>query len=345
MNGLNIETERRGINVAAAKNAPGEWDTLVERSSAGTVFHRRVFLETVAAHSNSTLHRLVGYKGQEPVGIFPVFEHQRGPMTTAFSPPPRMGLSQLGPAILDLDNLKRRRAFKRTKRFLEASLDWIEEGIDPKLIHLRTTPVFQDVRPLLWNGFDVSPRHTYVVDLSPEREDVLATFSSDARRNIRSTPENAVNIRETDGGVTRIVEHLDRRHAEQNLEFPVTASFVDDVKSVLDDDAFRAYRCTVDGEYVSGLLVLADDETVYRWQGGARPARDVDVPVNDLLDWRVMTDAMETGNRRYDMLGANTDGGVVDYKSKFGPNLATYASAERGSLGMRVVSGLYQRFR
>lgn len=340
-----LETEFDGIHVTTADNAPGEWDDLVERSTMGTVFHRRDFLETVTAHSRSSLQLLVGFKGNEAVGLFPIFDLRRGPITSVFSPPPGMGLSQLGPVMVNLDGLKRRRAFKRVKRFMGAALDWIERDCNPSLIHVRTSPGFTDHRPLQWNGFDVTPRHTYVIELSPGREDVISSFSADARRNIRTTPDSAVAIQESVEGIDRIIEHLDRRHAEQDLEFPVGTSFVRDLVTALDDDALRAYRCTVDGQYVSGMIVLADGDTVYRWQGGARPARDVGLPVNDLLDWRVMTDAMDRGQKRYDMLGANTDGGVSEYKSKFGPELVTFASAERGTRMMRFASGLYQRFR
>lgn len=337
-----LETERHGIRVTVDREGLEAWDDIVECSPMGTVFHRLAALETIAAHADATLYPLVGYKGQELVGIFPVFELQRGPFTTVFSPPPGMGLMVLGPALVEQPEMKTRRTEKRTRRFLEAAVEWVERGLNSRFTYLRTHPAFPDHRPFGWMGFDVMPRYTYVVDLRPGRE-VLSSFSSDARRNVKN--DDAVTIRESAGGdVDRIVDHLDRRHAEQEMAFPVSAAFARDLRDALPDDAFRTYVCTADGEYVSGMLTLADERTVYRWQGGARPTRDVDAPVNDLLDWRIITDAIDQGKTRYDMFGANTKG-LCEYKSKFGPDLVTYQALERGSRTMQFVSGLYQHFR
>lgn len=338
-----METERHGIRVTADQTGLESWDDIVARSPTGTVFHRLAALETIAAHADATLHPLVGYKGQEPVGVFPVFELRWGPFTTAFSPPPGMGLTELGPAMVEQSGMKTRRMEKRTRRFLEAAVEWVEHTIDPSFSHFQTHPEFVDHRPFSWMGFDVTPRYTYVVDLHQDREEVLSSFSSDARRNVRD--DDGVTIREApDDGVGQIVEHLNRRHAEQGMSFPVSADFARDLRDELPADAFRTYVCTVDGEYVSGMLTLADERTVYRWQGGARPTREVDAPVNDLLDWRIIGDAIDRGKTRYDMLGANTKD-LCEYKSKFGPELVTYQVVERGTRIMQFASGLYQHFR
>ena len=53
---------------------PIEWNDLVDRSSQATPFHRAECLDVLAAHADATLHPYAGFKGQEPVGIFPIFE-------------------------------------------------------------------------------------------------------------------------------------------------------------------------------------------------------------------------------------------------------------------------------
>lgn len=336
--------EHKGIEVTSATGENRDrWDRFVERSPQGTAFHRFDVLETVAEHTDSRLHPLVGYKGQERVGVFPVFEITRGFVTTVFSPPPQMGLAQLGPALAPLSGMNRRTADKRVQRFLSGCIDWLDETVDPSYVHLRTHCRFADGRPLTWNGFDLTPRYTYVVDLSRSREELLESFSSDARRNVQSESDDRFRIEE-DGveGVERIVSHLQQRHEEQDLDFPVTAEFAADLYRALGEDA-RTYICTIDGEYASGMITVEDDETIYRWQGGAWPAVDSDVSINDLLDWRIMEDAVERGREQYDLVGANTES-VSEYKAKFAPELRTYHAAERGTRTMQLVSELYQRF-
>ena len=341
--------EYRGIEIVPADESDRKtWDRLVKRSPQGTVFHRLDALETVADHADAILHPLLGRKGQEPVGIFPVFEVKRGFLSTAFSPPPEMGLSQLGPALAPMTGMNSRTVEKRHRRFVTGSIEWVERLIDPSYVHLRTHRRLSDVRPLAWSGFDLTPRYTYVVDLSHERDELLSSFSGDARRNVRAadggSPSSEVRIEERGiDGVEPIIEHLRRRHAEQDLDFPVDTAFASDLVRRLDGRA-RAYVCTVDGEYATGTITVEDDETVYRWQGGARPVVEADVAVNDLLDWRIMCAAADRGKRRYDLVGANTRG-VADYKAKFAPKLCSYHAAEKGTRTMRAASNLYRRLR
>lgn len=346
---MSVQVTKGGIEVAPASDAPtAGWDALVGRSPHATAFHRRAFLDVVADHLDATLHLLVGYKGQEPVGLFPVFEVTRNLVTTAFSPPPGVEMSQLGPVMLGLDGAKRRRVEKRTHRFVEGCLEWVEDSFDPSYVSVRPHVGYDDHRPFVWNGFDLTPRYTYVVDLRPGPEEVMAAFSSDARRNVRSTDDDAYAIEEEEGeapdAIDRVVDHLERRHENRGVDYALAPALLHDLARALPDGELRTYVCRVDGSYAGGMIALDDGRTVYRWQGGARPLRDVEVPVNDLLDWRIMADAMDRGRERYDLMGANTPE-LCEYKSKFGPELAAYAHAERGTRTMRFVSDLYRRFR
>lgn len=322
-----------------------DWDRLVEQSAQGTVFQTAAFLDVVASHVDARLHRLVGFKGQEPVGVFPVFELTRGFTTAAFSPPPDMGLAQMGPALCNVNKLKQRTAEKRTRRFLGGCLDWVDAALDPSFVHVRTHRRLGDTRAFAWNGFDLTPRFTYVLDLTPGADALIERFSSDARRNVRNTDDDAYEIRERGAdGVAPVVEHLQERHDDQGVHYPVDREFVADLARALPEGTLRTAVLTVDGEYAGGMITVEDDETVYRWQGGARPRGDPGVPVNDLLDWHVITSAIDRDRTSYDLVGANTPK-LCEYKSKFGPALESYTAAERSTRTMRMVSQLYQRLR
>ena len=331
-----------GIEV---RPADGNWDDYVERSEQGTAFHREAFLDVVADHADATLHRLVGFKGQEPVGVFPVFELTKGFTTAVFSPPPDLGLSQMGPALLNLDKLKQRKRETRTRRFLEGCLSWIDERLDPSFVHVRSHYRYEDYRPFAWNGFDITPRYTYVLDLEPGPDALMDGFSSDARRNVRRADETDVVITERGrDAIGEIVSHLQDRHDAQDVHYPVDPGFVADLDRALPEGQVRTYVASVDGDYVGGMVTLEDETTVFRWQGGARPKGDASLPVNDLLDWRIITDAVDRGRTRYDFVGANTPH-LCEYKSKFGPDLVSYAVAERSTTTMRMVSRLYRSLR
>jgi len=130
-----------------------------------TPFHRIEAPETLENHSAATLHPLAGFKGQEPVGLFPVFTVSKGPMTAAYSPPPGLRVYNLGPLRLNMGKLKRRKRDRRHRRFIEAAIEWVEQREAPQYWNLRTTLGYEDSRPFHWNDYEVEPRYTYVVDL------------------------------------------------------------------------------------------------------------------------------------------------------------------------------------
>lgn len=319
------------------------WNDLVEQTPQATPFHRAETLDVMSRHADATLHPYVGYKGQEPVGIFPIFEISKGPVSTAFSPPPQLKISYLGPALLNHTKQKQRRHEKTNSRFISACLAELNETVDPKYTHLRTSVQYADGRPLIWEGFDSKTRYTYVVDLNLPEDELLAAFSSDARSNITGTDDDSYEI--SRGGISEIrwtIQRLQERHAEQDVAFDITPAFVIDLWRQLPDDVFRVYSCRVDGKFVGGHLTLEAGETVYGWQSWG--STDVDVPVNDLLDWAIISSARDRGLGSYDLVGANNER-ISKYKAKFNPQLRTYQTMERGTPVMNLASEIYKRVR
>lgn len=320
-----------------------EWNGWVERSGDATPFHRGGALEAQADSTGADLHALVGYKGQEPVGLFPIFEQERGPLTVGVSPPTSLGVPRLGPVSLNMNGLKQRKAERRRWRFIEGCLDWIDEHCAARYVHVATVGPYRDLRPFKWSGADVTPEYTYVVDLEPEPEDLLMEFSSDARQNVRGTDDDAYEIEVGDADdVASIADQVRARYDAQGETLRMPRVFPQDLYDRLPDGAVRPYVCHVDGEYAGGILTVEDETRIYRWLGGAKP--DLDLPVNDLLDWHVMTDARKRGRREYDLVGAG-ERRISRYKAKFGPSLETFHFVEAGPWPVRSLVDLYVRYR
>lgn len=318
-----------------------EWNALVDRNPQATPFHRFEFLSVAAEHSSATLYPYVGYKGQEPVGLFPMFEVKKGPVTAALSPPPDLKITYLGPALMNVEKLSRRKRDRRNRRFVGACLEAIEAAIDPKFVHLRTGYRYDDPRPFLWEEFDPTPRYTYVVDITRDAEDLLQSFSSDARKNVRTDLEYEIET----GGVEdakRLIERIQRRHEEQDVDYGVTTAFVADLQRRLPPGTIHTYVCRHRGDPVGGQIILEDEETLYCWQSGAD--HDVDLPVTDLLDWRAIEDGKERDRSEYDLVGAN-DPRLCRYKAKFAPELREYTALRNGSRGVSAAASLYDRLR
>jgi hypothetical protein len=285
---------------------------------------------------------LRGVKGQETVGLLPLFEESKGPLTFVYSPPTELEVPYLGPLLLGTDQLKRRKAEKRNRRFVEGCLDWLDATLDPDHVDIRTTDRYRDPRPFIWNDFDVDPAYTYVVDVSPDGDELLQRFSSGVRKAIRDADEDAYTIEE--GGedvIRRVLQQLRRRFEGSDEDYEgVAIPFAIELYRALPAGQFRPYECRVDGEYVGGGIVLESADTAYHWRGGAKT--DVDFPVNELVDWHAMREAAERGKTRFDLVGG-MEPRLCEYKAKFNPEPRLLYLARRKSPRMAALSSLYNR--
>ncbi|SEV81165.1 Acetyltransferase (GNAT) domain-containing protein [Natrinema salifodinae] len=315
-----------------------EWNSYVDRSSHALPFHRRSALESIAAHSDHELHPLVGYKGQEPIGLFPLFETTMGPFTVVSSPPIETGIAYMGPLELGLNGAKQRNVEKTRRRFVQGALEWIETELEPDLIQIRCTSGYTDVRPFLWEDFEVTPTYTYTLPLGDDPDELLSSFSSDARANIRQFDASECTV-EVGGydDLGTLNEQVRSRLAEKGLDHNLSTAFLEELYEELGPDRVRPYVCVREDEIVGGVLVLREGGTVYGWIGGTVPS--VDAPVNEGLDWAIIRDGIEEGLDRYDLHGA-MERGVTEYKSKFNPELTPLYEIERKSSGAKAASGL-----
>lgn len=330
-----------GVEIERVEEAE-TWNRLVERSPQTCPFHRYEALSIQAAHTGTVAHPLVGYVGEEAVGLFPLFELSRGPVGFVFSPPPELRVSYLGPALLNGSGLKQRKRERRQHGFVEGCFEWARSSFNPRYGHLRLRGCYEDLRPFLWNDCEVSPSHTYLVDLSAGKEDLLLSFSRDARSNVRDSQDASYTIEQ--GGRTAIydiIEQVARRYERQGISYNVTPAFVTELATRLPEGVVRPYVLRFGGEFVGGLIALDDGETVYRWQGGVRTDTDTDVPVNDLLDWHVMTEAIDRDRTAYDLVGANNPR-INRYKAKFNPDLVPFYSVEHGSPLTTTLARVYR---
>lgn len=316
------------------------WDDLVQQSPQGTPFHLSGALSVAAEHAGGRLHRLVGYENGEPVGLFPLYEFTRGPVTAVLSPPPGLKISYCGPALL-IDDRPLADVERRHQAFVDGCLSWLDRELSPEYVHFRTAPGYDDLRALTGHGFDATLRHTYVVDLTLGTEQLLREFSSDARRNVRDGPPPGYELAEGgDEAFDRVVEQVRERHEELDIDCPLTTEFVSALRRELPAGTMRAYVCRFEGELATGRLTLEANDTIYGWQGGVKS--DHDAPVTDLVDWYIIQRAVERGLSGYDLVGANNPR-ISEYKAKFAPRLVRYYQLERGSRPARLAARLYGR--
>lgn len=317
--------------------SPGTWNGLLVRSSQATPFHLTEVLERCADALGARLRRYVGYKGQEPTGLFPVLELRRGPFVAALSTAPGL-VPYGGPVLLAPDGLKRRKRERWNRSFVEGVLERVEDDVDPDYCQVWTGPAYADERPFVWNGYDATVRHTYVVGL-PEGEKQLAerldTEGQSHPRRDRPT------VKETTAAAPgEVLGLVVDRDAEQCVGPGPEPAFLRALYRALPDGCMRVYACRDGDRLLGGDVTIELGDTVYGWLGASDAPTDV--PVDDLLYERVLGDACRRGYSEYDMLGTD-EPRRFRYRSELGAELRSYVGLVRGGpvgrLGARL-SGL-----
>ncbi|WP_262177321.1 GNAT family N-acetyltransferase [Haloarcula laminariae] len=296
-----------------------EWGDLLPDSGVGP-FHQPEMLALIDEHEAGDMQLLGGFRGQQPVGLLPVFVRTMYPFRFVISPPPGLAVPWLGPVLLPTSPKQRKRE-KLNEQFTEAALDAVDAGKFRTLFGIVGSPKYGDPRPYLWSDHNVEPRFNHVLELADrDAESVLQSFTRDLRKEIRKGDELAVAIT-TEGAAAaeRICGELKDRHAAQGLAYPTPRSFARSVATRLGDNAKVYVARGPDGEFLSGITLLHANGDAIFWQGGTK-ANYEGVSVNSLLHWEILTDILEDPDlesvERYHF-GNALNRRISRYKSKF----------------------------
>ena len=309
------------------------------------VFHTPEALRILDEYAAGELRPFGGFKGNELVGLLPVFVRRKLSAKAVVSPPPGLNVPRLGPVLMT-NSPKQSKQVKANQEFTRAVLETI--GIDRPLVlfGLVGTLNYTDPRPYEWAGCDIETRFSYVLELDDvTQEEVLMSFSRDSRRAIKDGEELdvEVTVNGADASVLVYDEYVDRL-AEQGIDFPTPREFTHDLVAVLDDnDRARVYVAeSPEGEFLSGITVLYSNDSAYFWMGGTRAYYE-DVNVNSLITWRIIQDIISdpalASIRSFDFGNASIER-VAHHKSKYNPNLVPFYEIKSGLL-MKLAKKTY----
>lgn len=322
-----------------------EWKELLPDSRFG-VFHTAEGLQILDEYAPGELHLFGGFKGQEPVGLVPIFIRDTLNFRMALSPPPGFGARELGPLLYPISP-KRNKQEKLNKEFSEQLIDAVDADSRTTLFRMSSSPHYRDTRPFQWAGFDVYPTYTYQLDLeSATPEEMLKSFTKSLRRDIRAGDDSDVTVRigETDPDARNIYNSIESRYDDQEKKFLPSWEYMRDMIDALDGRA-RVYVVeSAEGEFLSGIVVLYSNDTAYFWKGGTGRS-DHNFSINSLLHWRIINDIVDDrvgyDIERYDLHTANNER-IVRYKSKFNAELVPHYRVESGGLAMTAAKKAYR---
>ena len=306
-----------------------KWDTLVDRSPHGNIFHTWKWLKIMEKHSGSKLYPVIGLNGTTPIGVYPLFYQKKFLVKTVFSPPPQLAIPYLGPALVDYDKLKQDKKELIFIEFQKQVDDFVCSELKPNYVSIYSSPSLLDSRPFKWTGYQVEPMYSYLIDLSKGADYVWKQFKSELRKNIIKAEEKEVDIENSSKEVLEIIyDSLFSRYEEQGRVLPLSKGYLLDVYDSFHPQNMHIFVAKYQDEFIAGAIKLHYKNMLISWIGHAKTS--LRGTPNDLLQWHVIKWACEQDLKYYDLIGANISI-ICHYKSKYNPNISMYYSLKKYS--------------
>lgn len=312
-----------------------EWDEVVENSPHGTIFHKWEFLKIMEKYSRTKLYPLVGMKGTEIVGIYPLFYQKSYGIKSVLSPPPHLSVLYLGPVFCVTENMRQRHIESGIMEFQEEADRFVFSELGAGYFNMFAPPTFNDSRYFTWTGYDVFPRFNYLNSIEAGEVAVWGGIDKKLRQSIKKAESLGVKIRE--GGrkeLKYLHKAMNARYEEQGKTVNVSLSYLLDVHNAFRKNV-RIYTAEHNGNTVTGTVDLIFKDKVSGWIGNPKSSLP-QLNANDLINWYSLKWACDNGFRYYETMGAASNERLHSYYSKFNPMLSV-------SFGASKFSSLYSK--
>jgi hypothetical protein len=304
------------------------WDDFVDENPYGLLYHRWDFLKLAEKYSGYKLRPYGVFKGEELLGIYPLFYKRTNGMKTIFSPPPGRSIPYLGFLVSgEYDKLKQ----SKKESFLNSFLEDVELEIkkySPDFMLIYTVPNFLDMRFFKWNNYFVAPEFTYVLNLKMPLEEIWNSFHKDLRRDIKQADSFGLEIK-TSNDLSIFYERQEKRFREKAASFSINLNYFQDLFDAFPDNLKIYYIYDDKGEAIAASISQEYKGRFLGWMGLAKTAGHA----NEFMIWKLIELAKSKNLAKFEIAGANVRA-QCQFKSKFNPCLElSYHIRRRNALG------------
>jgi CelD/BcsL family acetyltransferase involved in cellulose biosynthesis len=280
------------------------WDEIVATYPAAELFHRRAWLDYLAASRRADIRFWSIVDGGTLVGYFTAGIVRKGPFRILGSPLKSWGTNFLGPiADASLDQ----------GAFLEA-VEMVARREHVAMLETESRLLSDDI--LRSAGYEPVPGWTYAVTLRAMDADATwKTLDSTCRNRVRKAIKAGLTVEDTDDAT--VADEFYDQYSDVMRRKGLVPPYPREVPRMLvahlkKADLLLALRVRdADGRLLATGLFPHDDRTLYFW-GGASWEDGRDLCPNEFLHWSAIRMAAERGLARYDMCGHGR------FKKKFG---------------------------
>jgi len=313
------------------------WKEIVARSLHTHLFHTWEWLKLAEKYTGFKLYPILILKGEEPIGIYPVFFKKKKIFKLAFSPPPYTGMSYLGPAVVGYESLKEIKKLDYLHNIVKMADNFIFSELKVSYFLSSLSPKLIDVRPYKWLGYEINTAFHYIMDIS-SADEVWKNMKKSARENIKKGIKKGYSF-EVKGyeDVDFIYQVLKERYTAQGRRVGMKLEYLKNVCKKLNNN-IKIFICKKGDICLTGIVALCFRNKISFWIGGAKTN---DTYSNDFLHWKAIEWASKNGFKYYEEFGAGTER-LARFKSKFNPELVVCFSVKKCKPHMKLAESIYR---
>lgn len=323
---IKLWQQQHGVELASDTSRE-KWEDICAYFPSATAFHRYDFLESVASPLRCNFIPLMVFFCNRPVGVAPLMVKRLGPFCTInWVPFPYLG--PLVPPELISTTLSALRLEAKRRRALNHQQSFS---------HLITDSMV--------DGFKNSTDRTFVIPLSGRSdEDLLAAMHSSRRRGIRRAERAGIEVGPAEAGDFSFMDRwLSQVYAAQGLPIPYPdGTYQRLFQNLHNAPGWTFLAARLNGRPSAVLIALSTANRAFAWQYAMDPS-DRSVSPQDLLLWRALIRARDSGTIEFDFVGTPNDG-IAVYKSRFGAVERHYSVLQRRTRSHRMAVGAIRIF-
>jgi hypothetical protein len=240
-----------------------EWNSLVDRSPQGTVFHKTSWLTSFDEYHCKII--VCTFK-KNIVGGIPLTYTERYGIKFAVNPPftPYLGI------IFRESNQKYNKRLSFEKRISSTIAGNIKDFAPYTEYSFHYN--FLDAQPFIWTGFSVKPHYTYVLNLEEPLDTILGNMEKDTRNRIATALK--YNIEFLDATPDEMTELIFLTYERKNQKPPYSKQEYERYLNIFSKNkTVKSMIARDEDDLLAGGVIVYDNRSAYYLIGCVNPKR------------------------------------------------------------------------
>ena len=205
------------------------WDTFIDDSRSGLLFHKWDFLTITQRHTGYTFLPCGIYQGGELIAVCPLFCRQTNGVSIVLSPPPMQAVIPYLGVVMGGNYAAKQSKKESMLKLMADGLGEVMRDLAPNYFSMTLVPGFQDIRPFIWDGYLTRINYSYAIDLAPPLETLWENLNAKLRTGLRKFERDGYYLEEG-GDLTRFYATVRRRFSQPEMNIPmITRDYFDDI--------------------------------------------------------------------------------------------------------------------